>query len=671
VARVMERRGSAREALKLEVGPMDGGLRPAMTSEWLETDGLGGYASGTVSGVRTRRYHGLLLVAATPPTGRVLLVNGFDARIQCQDSASAISSQRYAPDVIYPDGMNRIVDFQPEPWPRWIYRLDDGCLVEHQIVVKHGEPLVTVTWRLLEPGKRGVLLMIRPLISGRDFHALHHENPNFRFDATARDGRVVWEPYPGLPSIVARSNGQYTHQPLWYRNFYYEEEQARGLDHIEDLASPGSFHWNLSAGEAIWILSAEGTAGDAPPNGRSALAIYQNVMASERARRRRFPSRLHRSADAYVVRRGMDGLSIVAGYPWFTDWGRDTFISLRGLCIATGRLDVARRILIAWATQVSEGMLPNRFVESAGEGGAEYNAVDSSLWYIVAVHDYLEARAAGRRDAPAAERKVLRRAVEEILDGYSRGTRYGIRMDRDGLLAAGEPGMQLTWMDAKVDGQVVTPRIGKPVEVQALWINALRIGGEFAAEWKQRYERAMDAFEGQFWDEATGYLHDVIDVDHQPGVVDHLFRPNQLFAVGGLPYQIVEGPRARSIVDQCEERLMTPWGPRSLAPGEPGYTPRYDGDVADRDHAYHQGAVWPWLIGPFVEAWVRVRDASPECRTEARQRFLDPLISHLDDAGLGHIPELADAEPPHTPRGCPFQAWSLAEALRLDRVVLG
>ncbi|HEU4333121.1 MAG TPA: amylo-alpha-1,6-glucosidase, partial [Candidatus Eisenbacteria bacterium] len=250
------------------------------------------------------------------------------------------------------------------------------------------------------------------------------------------------------------------------------------------------------------------------------------------------------------------------------------------------------------------------------------------------------------------------------------GTRFGIRLDEDGLLACGEPGVQLTWMDAKIGDWVVTPRTGKPVEVQALWINALRIGADLAAEWGPRYEKARAAFEARFWDDEAGALYDVVDVNHVPGAVDAAFRPNQIFAVGGLPIAVLDGERARRVVDAVEERLLTPVGLRSLAPDAVGYAPRYEGGVLQRDGSYHQGTVWPWLIGPFVEAWVRVRGDSAEAKVEARERFLTPLLAHLDTAGLGHVSEIADADPPHAPRGCPFQAWSVAEALRLERVVL-
>jgi glycogen debranching enzyme len=268
------------------------------------------------------------------------------------------------------------------------------------------------------------------------------------------------------------------------------------------------------------------------------------------------------------------------------------------------------------------------------------------------------------------QKKTLQQAIEAILTGYSQGTRFGIHMDQDGLLAAGVSGVQLTWMDSKIGDWVVTPRIGKPVEVQALWLNALGVASQFSERWKEPFARSRENFGARFWNEQGGYLYDVVDVDHQPGKVDELFRPNQILAIGGLPISLIAGERAKRVVEAMTQRLWTPLGLRSLAPEEPGYTPRYEGGVRERDSVYHQGTVWPWLIGPFVEAWVRAHGDSDDAKREARTRFLMPIMKHLNHAGLGHISEIADADPPHTPRGCPFQAWSVGEVLRLDRMIL-
>lgn len=635
-------------------------------AEWLEADGLGGFASGTVGGIRTRRYHALLLAALKPPTGRVVLVNGFDAWVETPGGRYALSSHFYAPGVTHPDGLSRLESFELDPWPQWIFRLEDGTRVRQELFVRSGAAVTALSWRVLHPAA-SVTLSLRPLLSGRDYHALHHENPSFNFVPQQGSGRVVWSPYDGLPGVAASSNGDYRQEPDWYRNFLYEEERARGLDCTEDLASPGIFQWDLARDEAVLVLSAEGYEHGSLPADLRIEEWLGTLRESEQKRRAKFPTKLHRAAQAYLVGRG-EGQTIAAGYPWFTDWGRDTFISLRGLCLATGRFKESREILMQWAGAISEGMLPNRFSDR-GEV-AEFNSVDASLWYIVVVYEYLRLMKTSKRKVRAQDRRALESAVEAILVGYAKGTRYGIRLDSDGLLAAGEAGAQLTWMDAKIGDWVVTPRIGKPVEVECLWLNALKIGKEMLDRWGDVYERGLGAFRKRFWNPAGDGLYDVVDVNHERGMADGSCRPNQIFAVGGLPYPLLHGQRARRVVGTVEKRLLTPLGLRSLAPEEPGYCGQYVGGIRDRDSAYHQGTVWPWLIGPFVEAWVQAHGNTAEAKREARSRFVAPLMEHLNHAGLGHISEVADAEPPHTPRGCPFQAWSLGELLRLELSVL-
>jgi predicted glycogen debranching enzyme len=343
--------------------------------------------------------------------------------------------------------------------------------------------------------------------------------------------------------------------------------------------------------------------------------------------------------------------TIIAGYPWFTDWGRDTFIAMRGLLLARNRIDVASIILADWAGHVSEGMLPNRFPDGAEP--PQYNAVDASLWFVIAAHETM---------AVAGRSARLVQAIDAILDGYTRGTRFGIRMADDGLLACGEPGVQLTWMDARVNGRVITPRTGKPVEVQALWINALRLSGRSAEA-----GRASAAFRTRFV-KAGGGLYDVVDVDHVQGRVDASVRPNQLFAVGGLPAALLEGDDARAVVDVVETALVTPAGLRSLAPSDPAYCGRYEGGPEQRDGAYHQGTVWPWLTAAFVDAWLRVHGSDAAAKCYARQRFVEPLEARVGAAGIDHLFEIADGDAPHTPRGCPFQAWSLGELIRARKL---
>jgi predicted glycogen debranching enzyme len=386
---------------------------------------LGGFASGTANGIRTRRYHALLLTATTPPTGRVALVNGFEAWVETPNGKFALTSQRYAPGVISPDGANRIVEFTHEPWPKWRFRCEDGTEIEQEIFLEAGKSTCTVLWRLVVE-QRNVKLFARPFLSGRDYHSLHRENPNFKFAAHIHADHVAWSPYQGLPAITAVSNGIYTHEPCWYRNFAYEEEQARGLDCVEDLASPGVFNWELSFGEAVWILT---TDIESVHNSSGETSVRERALEArdcERLHRSRFKSPLERAAEAYIVR-GRHGKTIIAGYPWFADWGRDTFIALRGLCIANGRLDDALNILLSWSAHVSEGMLPNRFPDS-GEA-PEYNSVDASLWFIIAVQDLLHALETAKRRIDVADKAKLLGAVEAILSGYAAGTRLSfVRM---------------------------------------------------------------------------------------------------------------------------------------------------------------------------------------------------------------------------------------------------
>lgn len=637
-----------------------------LEDEWLEADGFGGFASGTVGTLRTRRYHALLLTATRAPAGRIVLVNGIEAWIETNGVRYPLSMQRYAPDIVYPDIAASLIAFDTTPWPTWRFRIDaQTCVIAETFVAKATCETV-LRWRMAFDGDArhddAITLHVRPLLSGRDYHALHHENGAFDFSASVDGERVQWQPYHDLPAIRVVTNGAYEHAPDWYRNFCYVRERERGLDFTEDLATPGVFTFDLRSDAAVMILSAD-VPNQSPPVAQAAAIEQANMLAeTETNRRASFASRLHRSADAYVVARSA-GRTIVAGFPWFTDWGRDTFIAMRGLLIATGRLAEAESILLAWAGTISQGMCPNRFPDYGDE--PEYNSVDASLWFAISVHDYL-----ATEHASDATRERLHEAVDTILAGYTQGTRYGIQADDDGLLRAGVPGVQLTWMDAKVGDWVVTPRIGKPVEVQALWFNALRIAAQWNARWSDAADRVAASFAQRFVDPQTGALFDNVDVDHVRGTLDRSIRPNQIFAAGGLPFALVEGETARAVVAQVESHLLTSLGLRTLSPEDPAYRGRYAGAPLERDGAYHQGTVWPWLLGPFVEAWLRVQRPDDAARSAARARFLMPLDAHLDRAGLDHISEVADGDAPHTPGGTPFQAWSLGERLRIG-VLLG
>ena len=614
-------------------------------AEWLEADGVGGFASGTAGLVRTRRYHALLLAQTT--AGRFVLANGVEAWVETASGRFPISAQAYLPDVIYPPGRDHLAGFDAIPWPRWRFVGPNGTRVTHELLASRTTAETLLVWTADRPCR----LAVRPLLSGRDYHSLHKVNNDFDMTTRHEDGGLEWRPYRGVPAITARGTFDWEDGPEWFYRFTYAAERARGLDDGEDLASPGIFHFRLGAGAAVLALRAGAFGGDDP----------EQSLVAERTRRTRAVR--DTAADAYLAA-APDRQTLIAGFPWFTDWGRDGFIALRGLLIGRGRLREATAILLAWAGHVSEGMLPNRFPD--GGAAPEYNAADASLWFVVAVHELI---AAG---IPAADADALRAACLAIVTGYAVGTRYGIRMDHaDGLLLAGAPGVALTWMDAIVDGLPVTPRIGKPVELQALWINALNIVGRMPGgePFVPAGLHARESLLARFPDLETGGLIDVLDADGVPGKRDATLRPNQIFAAGGLPFPVLTPALQYGVVAAVERALLTPLGLRTLDPADPAYCPHYRGGPTERDRAYHQGTAWPWLLGPFVAAWLARRDYTADAVAEARARFLPSLRAHLWDAGLGHVSEVVDAEAPHTPGGCPFQAWSPGELMRIEAML--
>ncbi len=643
------------------------GSRWTDRSEWLEADGLGGFASGTVGGLRTRRHHALLLTATAPPTARFVLLNGFDAWLETDAGTFNLSAQRYTPDVLAPDVARRQIEaFSTEPWPRWRFRLPDGTCVSQEIFVPHGASAVVCAWKLETPLPHA-RLYVRLFLSGRPDDALHRANDSFRGEGIVDGECVTWRTYDKVPGLVVQSNGRYERGFNWYYNFLYEEDHARGMDCTEDLAAPGIFTFDLSHGDAVLLAATDRYVTHVSRPGRPTVESVDALRSAERERRAAFASRLHRSADVYIVRHN-EARTIIAGYPWHSDRGRETFIAMRGLCLSSGRLDVAREILLAWAERVSGGMLPDRLTHP-GEPQS-FSQVDTSLWFVVAVHDWLGSMKAARVAVDARVEEALLEAVQAILLGYAHGTRLEIRMDHDGLIAAGVQDVPLTWMDAKAGDWVVTPRRGKAVEVQALWLNALQFGRTFDRSWERKLQKSGAAFVKRFWNDALGCLYDLVDVDGRPGAVDESLRPNQILAVGGLPYRVLPDAQSAAVVGRVEQHLWTPLGLRTLAPESPGFVGRYQGAALTRDAAAHQGTVWPWLIGPFVEAWMRVNSGRAAARSEARERFMRPLLDHLNLAGLDHLSELADGVAPHTPRGCPFSACSMGELLRLELDVL-
>ncbi|MES2307976.1 MAG: amylo-alpha-1,6-glucosidase [Verrucomicrobiota bacterium] len=615
------------------------GMGFPLNQEWLVTDGLGGFGMGTVGGVRTRRYHSLWTHSLTPPSDRFLIWNGFQAGVVTDDGRYArLTSQKYAPDTLLPTENVELLDYTSHPFPTWKYRILNEIELTFSIWMERGKSGVHLDWTFSESRKDWTFWVI-PFLSGRDFHSLHHANTERNLEV--KESLQVWrlQPYANRPAYEMRSDGIFLRDPTWYYQFQYDEEKARGLEDVEDLHSPGVFQWDIVWNKAHLEFGLEGESRLIQPNPPK--------------------SGFEKTADDFLVKRG-EGLTLIAGYPWFGDWGRDTFIAMRGLLLAQDRREESLSILLEWSKYVDRGMMPNRFPDEGAQ--PEYNSVDASLWYVVVVGEFLEKWAS---TLSKNESLMLQEACLAILKGYREGTRYGIQMDDDGLIACGEAGVQLTWMDAKVGDWVVTPRIGKPVEVQALWIHALMVGGRWEKSWEKMALKAAQSFQKRFWNGQS--LNDLVDMNHQPGRVDDAIRPNMLLAIGGLPRMLISPEQAKKVLEIVEKQLWTSAGLRSLSPDHPDYKGKCEGGILQRDSAYHQGTVWVWWIGPFIEAWLRVYGESSEVKADLQNRFLKPLIQHLDPLNQNHLPEIADGDAPYESRGCPFQAWSLGEWMRVKK----
>jgi predicted glycogen debranching enzyme len=605
--------------------------------EWIETNGLGGWASSTACGANTRRYHGVLVAAQHPPVGREVLLSKLDERVTIDGATYDLGTNQF-PGAVHPHGYEHLVNFTRDLFPVFDYEIG-GVQLRKTIAAIHGDNTTVITYE----ASRAIALELRPLVADRDYHSLRSAGLK-----------------PGLRFFIDIPNATFSASDDWWYRFEYAMEIERGLDAHEDLFSPGTY--SVSGARIAIIVSTD------DPRGRDGFAL----LAAERERReaiaQRAPIRgsfgrtLALAADQFVVRRGNDRRTIIAGYHWFTDWGRDTMISLPGLCLVTGRLDDASSILLAFAEAVSEGMLPNRFPDF-GEA-PEYNTADATLWFFVAVKKYLDAGG----DASFVRQQMLP-VLRDIIAWHERGTRHNIHEDRDGLLIAGEPGVQLTWMDARVGDWVVTPRHGKSVEINALWFNALMILSDLEKQFGSetasfllaiRAGRARDRFRQIFWNADGGYLYDVINDAMKGNERDASIRPNQIFALS-LPHPLLDGIEAESVLSIVETHLLTPVGLRTLSFQDPRFRPHLIGPPLERDGAYHQGTVWPWLLGPFITAIVRYRG---EAGITEGMKILTAFEPHLAEAGVGSISEVFDGAPPHTPRGCIAQAWSVAEVLR-------
>lgn len=634
-------------------------VESASSREWIETNGLGGFASSTICGLNTRRYHGLLIAALHPPVGRALLLSKLEETLIISNDRFDLSSNQY-PGAVHPSGYSFLSEFRLDPFPIFTYVVRDLTL-EKRVFMVQGENTVVVQYEL-KGGKASaeIWLELRPLIAFRDYHSTTHENDAINRNYEELKGIVKLDPYQGMPALFLAHNAvTIAPQGNWYKRFEFHRERERGLDWEEDLFNHCALTFDLARSPVATVI--------ASTEMRSA-ADAAALEGKERSRRKavaataplddEFTRALTLAADQFIVKRG-EQHTVIAGYPWFGDWGRDTMISLPGLTLLTSRTEIARSVLLEFSKHVSQGMLPNRFPDS-GET-PEYNNVDGTLWYFEAIHAY---------HAQTGDDEFVRQLfplLSEIIDWHVRGTRYRIFVEEaTGLLHAGEPGVQLTWMDAKVGDWVVTPRIGKPVEIQALWYNALRIMEAFATKqgdtvnvkrFSQMAVLAQKNFNQIFWNTKENCLYDVVD-----DAPDASIRPNQIFAVS-LPHSMLSMDRAKAVTEKVERELLTPVGLRTLAASDPKYIGRYGGDQRSRDAAYHQGTVWPWLLGPFVRAYLKVNANSAAARAQAK-KWLQPFAERLSEAGLGTIPEIFDGDPPHRPCGCIAQAWSVAEILR-------
>jgi predicted glycogen debranching enzyme len=642
-----------------------GDLAAAESREWLCTNGIGGFASGTVAGSLARRYHGLLLAALAPPLGRTLMAAKLDESVTYGGSSWELGANRWASGAVAPEGHRFIERFRLEGGAAvWTYACADA-LLEKRVWMEQGANTTYVQYRLLRAFEPAALA-IKALANYRDYHATTRADGwRMQVDA-AQDGLVVTA-FTGARQLRLMAEGvkaEPAHE--WYRGYELVREVERGLDHHDDHLHVGTFDASVAPGASITVvLSAER---EPALDGEAAWRRQDRYAAAAQARWEKASSDAPRApawmrqlvlaADQFVVKRPLpgspDGLSVIAGYPWFEDWGRDTMISLPGLALATGRPEVARRVLATFARFIDRGMLPNRFPD--GAAAPEYNTADAALWCIEAVRHY---HAATEDDAFLAQ---LYPALADIIGWHRKGTRYGIRQDAaDGLLRAGEAGVQLTWMDARVGDWAVTPRIGKPVEINALWHNALRAMAVFArrlkrspGEWEAEAARVAAGF-GRFWNAAEGCCFDVLD---GPSGNDASVRPNQIFAVS-LPVSPLAPERQRAVVEICARRLLTSFGLRTLDPRHLDYRGHYRGGPTERDGAYHQGTAWAWLLGPFALAHFKVFGDR-----KAALAFLEPLGRHLGAYGVGTVGEVFDGDAPFAPGGCPAQAWSVAEMLR-------
>jgi len=640
-------------------------LSAALSREWIVTNGIGGYASSTITGANTRRYHGLLVAALKPPAARTVLLSKLDEEVEASGSTYRLSTNEYENGTIYPDGYLFLERVELDGMiPSFFYRAANLSLTK-TIWMEYGRNTTYIRY-VLDAASSPIQLTLLPLSTYRDFHTEVRGSLDWHFAVEPREGEVQFTAYPdAVPlRLVTQPAASFVPLDLWYWRFRHRVEQERGLDSVEDLSLPGLLRARLQPGESLTVIA---TTESAAMVDRDVAAAFQRAQARQhaltQAARDGFEKQLFLAADQFVVQRRVGDVSlhtVIAGYHWFGDWGRDTMIALEGLTLPTGRFAEAKDILLAFARYVDQGMLPNRFPDAGVDAGTvEYNTADATLWYFHAIDRYLAETQDG------ALLRELFPTLASIIDWHVKGTRYNIHVDpADGLLYAGQPGVQLTWMDAKAGDWVVTPRIGKPVEINALWYAALRLMEQWAVRVGQSSSpyadlavRVRAAF-NRFWYAEGGYLYDVLDA---PGGNDASLRPNQLFAIS-LADDLVPVDHAKLVLDIVSRVLLTPFGLRTLSPHDPSYRALYRGDQRERDGAYHQGIVWAWLIGVYIDVCLKVHGDRASARA-----LLEAFRTHLGEAGLGTIAEIFEAEPPYRAVGCIAQSWSVAEVLRAWR----
>ena len=669
---------------KIFVGPRTlADFDRSIQKEWIITNGLGGYASSTVLGINTRKYHGLLVAAFNPPVDRRVLLAKLDEEVQIGDKTCSTGSNEFK-NVIHPKGFQFLSSFQLDPFPTYQFSIN-WLQLQKTIFMPHGKNAVIISYEIFNPNEDKASIRILPLINSRHFHAVTDRNQlNWSFTQRPADQGVIIEPSTQTSTLVMVStDGLYVAgKGEWIEKMLYRMEESRGESSIDDNFAPGQFILEVPSGEGkkFHIIATAGKSrkeaqdilSSITEGSKNPIALYDQELERKKNLLANFRSHtdiemenwlkwLILAADSFLVdRESTKSKSIIAGYHWFEDWGRDTMISLPGLTLVQGRAEDAKQILRTFKFYCQNGILPNRFPDQAGEKPV-YNTVDATLWYFNAVFQYLK-----YTDDLTFVHEELWDTLQSIIEHYIQGTLYGIRMGIDSLI---EHGPQLTWMDAAVNGGFVTPREGKAVEVQALWYNTLRIMEILARDFNQeeaaeKYssiaERVREAFVKEFWNPERDCLFDVIG----PGEADPSLRPNQVMAVA-LDFSLLDEIKAKSVVEAVWRKLGGTYGLRTLSGDDSGYVGKYLGDRFHRDCAYHNGTVWAWLNGPFITAFLKVRKHEETWRTFAFRNFLQPLFrEETFQAGLGTISEIFDGDSPHTSRGCTSQAWSVAELLR-------